>query len=73
MMDIHSGNGDNGDNQSNSLRLVFLVEAVEVSVVYAICLFSVRDGEVAKGHWRCILSNAVAQQLFTMMRFTFIP
>ena len=27
-------------------------EAVEVSVVYAICLFSVRDGEVAKAHWR---------------------
>lgn len=56
----------------NLLQLVgFLVEAVEVSVVYAICLFSVRDGEVAKGHWRCILWNAVPLSLFAMMRSRF--
>lgn len=32
-------------------------QEVEVSVVYAICLFSVRDGDVAKSHWRCAPSN----------------
>eukprot|EP00438_Fugacium_kawagutii_P012142 Skav235292 [mRNA] locus=scaffold4363:42576:52230:- [translate_table: standard] len=35
-----------------------LVSEVEVSVVYAICLFSVRDGDVAKAHWRIMVIAA---------------
>jgi len=38
------------------VSLPALSKAVEVSVVYAICLFSVRDGEVAKGHWSLMLT-----------------
>ena len=34
------------------VALPALSKEVEVSVVYAICLFSVRDGHVAKSHWR---------------------
>ncbi|CAJ1354418.1 unnamed protein product [Effrenium voratum] len=34
------------------VSLPALSKEVEVCVVYAICLFSVRDGEVAKSHWR---------------------
>lgn len=38
------------------VSLPALSKAVEVSVVYAICLFSVRDGEVAKAHWSLMLT-----------------
>jgi len=44
------------------VSLPALSKEVEVCVVYAICLFSVRDGEVAKSHWSLMLTLLRALQ-----------
>eukprot|EP00913_Durusdinium_trenchii_P024601 g23093.t1 len=44
------------------VSLPALSKEVEVSVVYAICLFSVRDGDVAKSHWSLMLTLLRALQ-----------